>query len=1221
MNILFKYLLGVGIGCLILSVATRSVFAFTDVSMYKRDSVFPPYPEKVLRYHPDGSDFVIVNGKERFNRALYGKQTSFRIEAGDLPEFSLYYPGIGGTMQLGVITRNGTKWLSDFDTVEARYRPGSMLYKLKDDLTGNAEIYLQLLPMDTAKGMLVKVYALHMNQPVELICVYGGASGDHPSRSGDIGASPRSVFALTVEHSKGNKFKIHNHSFEITYRDRKKLKTLSGIMPVSSVLKIGDSRKLQSPESIFHSATSSAPVLVSKSRLQNNKRLFFTVWKKNEKTEDLNYSQLSGIFYRIEKQREQLVSRVQIHTPDPFLNTLGGAISVASDAIWKSPAYLHGAVAWRMWLNGWRGIFAADDLGWHGRAKAEFEAYNKMQLTQPDTAIPLPDPKYHLARQKEKLGVGIYNSGYITRHPNGKLVPHHYDMNLVYIDALVRHFLWTGDTAFLRKCWPVIKRHLAWEKRNFDVDNNGLFDAYACIWASDALEYSGGDVAYSSAYNYYENKMAARFASILGENPDSYLKEADKIRDAMNAVLWLKQKGWYAEYKDRLGLQLLHPDAGLWSVYHPIDAGVSNAFQTYQLLRYVDTKIPHIPIICKGLPSSFFMLSTTDWMPYVWSVNNVAMAEMANTALAYWEGNRKEKAFRIFKSLILESMYLGSSPGNFEQLSSYDRYRGELYRDFADPIGVSARALVEGLFGIHPDALSGTLTISPGFPGSWNHASIHLPEIDYSFHRSGSVDAYQIRSTLPVKMDLKLSLTARGADILKVLVNGEPVAWNVVDSVVGRPKVEISVPHQDKYEIKIYWNAVHPATATHDSIAVIDSDFYIHTGAAKIIGFKDPQQALSEIKYEDHSLKGMASGSWGHHTVFIQVAQGKMKWWMPVNFAIRPAYQIEERPIQDASGIHFRIINNTTKKLSQTIAISTSHYEKKQAVNIAAGNSSQDFTIPARALVPGTNEISVKIEDRKINNSITNWKIKGGKNLPFKKVDLTAFFNDKVTQIFKNKYISPRPDVPTYQLPVQGIGNWANFSIDPEINDSGLRKLSGDKGYFTLPDGIPFKTPSAADTKNIIFTSQWDNYPQQVTVPVQGTASHAYLLMAGSTNPMQARITNGKVIVHYKDGSADSLLLANPETWWPIAQDYIYGKYAFHSAAPIPFRVHLKTGLITRNFDQYKSIGGFSSTSIPGGAATVLDIPLNKNKKLKSIQIKAVANEVVIGLMGITLIK
>src|SRR4051812_13622608 len=42
--------------------------------------------EQPLRYKPDGPDFVIENGAEYFNRPLYGRNTAFRMDAGDKPE-------------------------------------------------------------------------------------------------------------------------------------------------------------------------------------------------------------------------------------------------------------------------------------------------------------------------------------------------------------------------------------------------------------------------------------------------------------------------------------------------------------------------------------------------------------------------------------------------------------------------------------------------------------------------------------------------------------------------------------------------------------------------------------------------------------------------------------------------------------------------------------------------------------------------------------------------------------------------------------------------------------------------------------------------------------------------------------------------------------------------------------------------------------------------------
>ncbi|TAN19749.1 MAG: DUF4450 domain-containing protein [Chitinophagaceae bacterium] len=1179
------------------------------------------FAPRTLRYHPEGKDYVIVNGNKRYNRALYGVHNGFRIQAGDIPEFALYLPGTGGDMKLGVITIQGTKWFNDFDTVEARYRPGMMLYKLKDRILGKSEIDLQLLAMSDRQGMILKIRSVNQNKPLNLICAYGGASGIHPSRNGDVGADPPSLYYLTPQHAEGNQIIIHKDYFDLTFKDRKNFITLSGTLPVPADLHIGDANKLQTPEDALQaSANIAAPVLISNMDLQNDQPVYVAIQR--EDSVHLNYSELPDVFRRSIQYVKQLATRVQLQTPDPFMNTLGSAIGIATDAIWQAPAYLHGAQAWRMWLPGWRGIYAADDLGWHGRAKTEFSAYNKMQLTAPDTTISFPDRDENLSRQKEKIGVGIYNSGYITRYPEGKLVPNHYDMNLVYIDAMMRYFLWTGDTAFMRQCWPVIKRHLAWEKRNFDQDNNGLFDAYACIWASDALQYSGGDVSYSSAYNYYENKMAALIASKLGDDPAPYLREAEKIKHAMDHILWMPKRGWYAEYKDRLGLQLLHPDAGLWTIYHTIDEEITDPFQAYQCLRYVDTHIPHIPIQCPSLQKGYYMLSTTDWMPYTWSVNNVAMAEMAHTALAYWEGGRNETAFKIFKSLILKSMYLGNSPGNFEQLSYYDHYRGELYHDFADPIGICSRALVEGLFGIHPDALTGILTIHPGFPQKWDHASIHTPDIDYSYRNNGNKDLYIIHPAFEKPMKLKLRINAYHDKIISIKEDGIPVKWQTEYNSIGHSEITIELPYKNQYHVTIRWGKEKISSPMYDSVAVTDNIFKVASGKAKIMAVKDPQQALTDIHFQNNQLSGKVIGCEGWHTLFIKVKQDEMTWWMPVNFQIRPAYQIVDFSNQDSAGIRFKLLNNTNQNLSEQIMTFSGDYYHKGKMNISARGTSAPVFIPSEYLVPGSNNISVTFDHLTIDTIITNWDLPAiNTDADYEMVPLTHYFNDEVTHIFKNKYLSPRPDVPTLQLPVQGIGNWTAPFVNPEVNDSGLRSLARDKGYFDLPDHIPFKTPFNPYSKNILFTSQWNNYPDEVTVPLYGNASHAYFLMAGSTDPMQSGIVNGEVIIHYTDGSEDSLLLKNPGTWWPIEQDYSYDNYAFHCSVPVPWRVHLQTGFITRHFTHYTSIKGFTDLAVPGGAATVLDMPLNKNKTLQSLELKAVANDVVIGLMSVTLLK
>jgi hypothetical protein len=1125
--------------------------------------------ERSIRYQPSGSDFVITNGTRKFVRALYGTNTGFRVEAGDLPEFALYMPGMGGNFKIGVIAGNKSKWLTEATHTKATYRPGSMLYEIRDALLGNGIINLTILALADAEGMIIKCDSRNIATPIELVIAFGGATGKKFSRDGDIGADPESSFYLQVENCKDNSYTLGKNSFYLLYGSgkilteeeryeiqhlpeaekasspaAKNLKQLSGVFPTTVSLKLADATSQQDPSTLYRSTAASAPVVTGKISLHNSTHYFLVHNGSTPVTKE--YDALKEQFAKAEAARKKLASRVYLDTPDKYLNTLGGALSMAADAIWEDPSYLHGSVAWRMRLNAWRGAYVADPLGWHDRARKHFSSYALSQVTTPPVTGVVMDTALHLARHQEKIGTALFSDGYICRNPNGDIRAHHYDMNLVFVDQLLNHFNWTGDTAYVRQMWPLLKRHLAWEKRNFDADGDGLYDAYAAIWASDALQYSGGGVTHSSAYNYRANKTIAELASLIGEDGTVYQQEAAKIKAAVEKHLWLARPGVYAEYKDLLGKQLVHPSPGLWTIYHAIDAQLPDAFQAYQCLDYIDRNIPRIPVQLKGWnEKNLYLLSTSNWQPYTWSINNVALAENLHTSLAYWQGNRPGDAFSLWRSVILESMYASASPGGFQQLSFYDAVRGELYRDFADPIGMAGRTLVEGLFGIQPDALHDTLTIKPGYPKSWAHATLNVPDIDFSFFRIANSDTYKITQRFPKLLHLQLILPASRDNIARIRVNGKPVQWEIVSIAVNQPQVRIKLPAAKEYDIYIQWAGNAFADFTYDSHISPGLPFTLYSKTMKLIDVHDPQQILPHVILKPNELKGFIQVLGDRKTFFIQVKQGAFTWWKPVSLAIHPKYLAD----------------------------------------------------PETVTLPGT-----------IKNLTS--------------VDLDRYFNDKVTNIFKQQYLSPRPVSPTLQLPTQGIGNWCYPMITANIDDKGLRQQAGSINEIKTPDNISFKTPSDTLLPNIVFTSQWDNYPDSVQIPLSGSAAVLSLLMAGSTNPMQSRITNGIVYVHYTDGTKDSLLLTNPENWWPIEQDYANDGYAFTTGAPPPLRLLLKEGkFVTGPLPSYTTIRGFSNRAIDGGAATVLHMILNPAKTLQSMSVHAIANDVVIGLMAVTLVK
>ncbi len=1083
-----------------------------------------------LRYHPENGDLVIEDGPEFFNRSLYGGNTAFRVDGGDKPEFMMYLPGRGGNLRLGIQTGSHAIWLKDASRIVTRYRPGELIYTVQDNSFGaKAVVTVEVLAYANTEGLIVRAQAKNVSSGAELIWAYGGVNGQRGSRDGDIGTERVPIsqyFQFQPVFADDNAFTLGAEGFTLKSGHA----TIAGIVPMGAREHVADADTWNDlPALLQDSATvPKRQVVVGHAPFSAEHPLLLSLQRVNDGTSaagDLNVYQevttrktdnstkpktatllpvferakLAEQFATTEKHFESLRTKVRIETPDPYLDAAMGPLNVAADALWDTDehAIMHGAIAWRTKLLGWRGPYSLDELGWHDRARENFETWIPNQNTDAiPPVLPPADKQANLARNEPGL------------HSNGDLSGSHYDMNMVFMDALFRHLLWTGDTAFAREAWPVIERHIAWEKRLFrreyGPDKLPLYEAYATIWASDDLYYDGGGSAYASAYNVYANRMAARIAVLVGQDPRPYIEEAERIEKAMRTLLWLPDQGTFAEYKDLLGEQLVHADYGLWNFYHTVDEEAVTPREAWEMGADLLTHLRPIPVEGPGVPKDapYHVLSETDWMPYSWSINNVVMDENMHTALALWQGGHAEDAYVLAKGALLASMYMGISPGNVGTMDYLDVYRRESQRDFGDSAGTMSRAIVEGLFGVHPDALAGTLTISPGFPKDWTHARMSHPDVGVDFARKGRVDTWVITQTGHRFHTLTLRIPAAFTHIASLQVNGEKSKWRADPAAVGRPVLEIVTKASARTHVRIAWSG---EQVTAETMATASS--------------------------------GEADGD------FRQMSLGSFRWWA------------------------------ATAKAAKADAIAAKPFDWQTA----------------------------------------------RQGIHLESVDLTRWFNDRVSAIFApGKYLSPRSPGVSLALPWQGAGAWAgHLTTLPVIDDSGLRQVAGDHGgRLTMPNGIFFSTPSAPETKNIVFTSQWDNYPHDVTIPLNGHANHAYFLMAGSTNFMQSHIDNGEVVVAYADGSSARLVLRNPETWWPIDQDYFVDDYQFPLESALPPRVDLRTGNIRLlNLATFKGEG----RAVPGGAATVLDLALDPAKQLQSLTVRTLCNDVVIGLMSATL--
>ena len=218
-------------------------------------------------------------------------------------------------------------------------------------------------------------------------------------------------------------------------------------------------------------------------------------------------------------------------------------------------------------------------------------------------------------------------------------------------------------------------------------------------------------------------------------------------------------------------------------------------------------------------------------------------------------------------------------------------------------------------------------------------------------------------------------------------------------------------------------------------------------------------------------------------------------------------------------------------------------------------------------------------------------------------LDIFNSFNADVRTIFQQKYLSPRPNTCSLRLAVDGYSTW-QMMLDPKnkppkIDFSNVPKLMKHPGIITSAQGVPFHWSNTAT--NIAFTSQWDNWPHQVTVPIKKSGEAIWFLICGTSNPMQVQIANAELRLNYSDGVVDKLELVPPFNFWTLCPlngfDYNYQRDAFCLPQNPPATMQLGSNC----------------------RAVILNQRLRPKVALESITLETLSPEVVVGLMGVTI--
>jgi hypothetical protein len=220
----------------------------------------------------------------------------------------------------------------------------------------------------------------------------------------------------------------------------------------------------------------------------------------------------------------------------------------------------------------------------------------------------------------------------------------------------------------------------------------------------------------------------------------------------------------------------------------------------------------------------------------------------------------------------------------------------------------------------------------------------------------------------------------------------------------------------------------------------------------------------------------------------------------------------------------------------------------------------------------------------------------------FDQVDMQPVMNGDVRTIYQQQYVSPRPNTCSLRLATDGYSSWQMSGGEqmhtPIVRLDNIGSLSDGRGNILAGKGIPFRAPG--EGKNIAFTSRWDNWPKEVSVPVNKTGNAVWFLLCGTTNPMEVRIANAELRMTYADGVTEKLEITPPFNFWTLCpfsgNDYDYQRDAYALPKVPPTTVQLGQNC----------------------RAILLAWRLRPGVPLKSVTLETLSEEVVIGLMGVT---
>ena len=585
--------------------------------------------------------------------------------------------------------------------------------------------------------------------------------------------------------------------------------------------------------------------------------------------------------------------------------------------------------------------------------------------------------------------------------------------------------------------------------------------------------------------------------------------------------------------------------------------------------------------------------------------------------------------------------------------------------DFADIVSAYSRALIEGLFGYRPDYPNRVVRMEPAFPAAWNHASIRTPDFALEFkgntYKLALTKAAKVRFGIPVRAKKVNGVTVNGKPVkftidpwagygmlrvdvpetrlavLEVDAAGESVALPVLDRAAteGPPghRLEIEpVPGEvPRYQL----TKVHvPAKDNPCLLREAPADAKWKTVDLSSVSNGDLREIFKQ-RYEsprpDRVSMRIAYDGWSAWTFThwgIKTPEVSMENALVTE---SPAYDVVDAALanpskaltieawltpdampQEGGRILDRSVPHTLDGFlldtypGNSLRLITSNGEVNASAVLAPGKSVHvagvyDSAARVMKLFVDGREVASRTDGDFPPIKPVAHPLRIGHGGPG-----TKPFLGKIHRAAVHDRAMTAAELAARANPDAATAGPADWKLD--ASPAGLKRLERGKGNNSpMIQGDQLVTPQHArflkpqPGKNIAFTSLWDNWPDSVSVPVQAKGESIWLLVGGSTTPMQSKIANAVIRFRYADGVEETLDLVPPENFWSICGfgrvDYNYQRDGFALPKTPPAQVQLGTNC----------------------RAMVYGWKLRPGVELKDVSLETLSLDVVIGLMGVSI--